>query len=93
MASPDDSIDDVAASSSIAAELFSTTQTGTTLGTGFCGPHLVMWIDSFDCHRGLNKLAQGGVKPDRNSITRNPFDGNINRSTVIGENQSACVSA
>ena len=54
-------------------------------------PRLVMWLLSFDRHRGLNQLAQGGVKPDRKSITRNLFDGNTNRSTLTGEHLAAYV--
>ena len=54
-------------------------------------PRLVMWLISFDRHRGWNQLAQGGVEPNRSSITRNLFERNTNRSTLTGEPFAAYV--
>jgi hypothetical protein len=52
-----------------------------------------MWLISFDRHRGWNQLAQGGVEPNRSSITRNLFERNTNRSTLTGEHIAAHVGA
>lgn len=57
------------------------------------GPRLVMWLISFDRHRGLNQLAQGGVKPDRNAIARELLDSTTVRSALTGEHLAAYVGA
>lgn len=56
-------------------------------------PRLVMWLISFDRHRGLNQLAQGGVKLDRNSMTRNLFQRSSNRSALASEHLAEYVGA
>jgi hypothetical protein len=56
-------------------------------------PRLVTWLMSFDRHRGLNQLAQGGVNLDRSSITRKILERNINRPTLPGEHLAAYVGA
>jgi hypothetical protein len=84
--SPDDSIDDIAASDSVESEPPLPHKLVLRWVIGLIVPRLVLRRISFDRHRGLNQLAQGGANRTATQSLAIPlFDGSTSRSTLTGE--------